>query len=57
MQARPFRPISVSDLTNILLDEWPKILTYTLQQLVESFARTVEAVVAAMGGSGGRPPY
>ena len=50
MQARPSPPTSVSDLTNTLLDEWAKIPTDTLQNLVESLPRSVEAVKAAQEG-------
>jgi len=50
LRARPFRPTSVSDLTNALLQEWPKIPINTLLNLVESLTRRVEAVMAAKGG-------
>lgn len=40
----------MSDLTNALLDEWEKIPTNTLQKLVESLPKRVEAVLAAKGG-------
>lgn len=50
LRARPSSPTSVSDLTNALLDEWGKIPTDTLQNLVESLPRRVEAVIAAKGG-------
>jgi len=40
----------VSDLTNVLLEEWSKIPTNTLLNLVESLPRRVEAVIAAKGG-------
>jgi len=40
----------VPDLTNALLDEWAKVLTETLQNLVESLPSRVEAVITAKGG-------
>ena len=40
----------MSDLTNVLLEEWSKIPINTLLNLVESLPRTVEAVIAAKGG-------
>ena len=51
LRVRPSRPTSVPDLTNALLDEWAKIPTDRLQNLVESLPRRVEAVVAAKGGT------
>ncbi len=50
LRARPYRPTSVSDLTNALLEEWSKIPIKTLLNLVESLPRRVEAVIAAKGG-------
>ena len=50
LRARPSRPTSVSDLTNNLLSEWAEIPTDTLQNLVESLPRGVEAVIAEGGG-------
>jgi len=39
----------VSDLTNVLLEEWSKMTINTLKNLVESLPRRVEAVIAAKG--------
>ena len=50
LQATPSHPTSVSDLTNELLEEWSKIAQNTVLNLVESFTRRVEAVIAAKGG-------
>ena len=41
---------AVSDLTNTLLTEWAQIPAGTLQNLVGSLPRRVEAVTAAKGG-------
>ncbi len=49
-RARTFRSTSGSDLTNALLDEWAKTPTETLQNLLESLPRRVEAVVAVKVG-------
>uniref|UniRef100_A0A3Q3J269 T-box domain-containing protein n=1 Tax=Monopterus albus TaxID=43700 RepID=A0A3Q3J269_MONAL len=46
LRFRPSRPTSVSDLTNALLEEWSKIPMNTLLNLVDSFPRRVEAVIA-----------
>ncbi len=40
---------SVSVLTNALLNEWAKIPTEIIQNLVENLQRRVEAVIAAKG--------
>ena len=40
----------MSDLTNALLEEWSKIPINTLLNLVESFPKRVEAVIAAKVG-------
>ena len=50
LRARPSCPTSVSDLTNVFLEEWAKIPINTLLNLVESLPRRVEAVIAAKGG-------
>ena len=50
LRARPSRPTSVPDLINALQNEWAPIPTETLQNLVESLPRRVEAVIAAKGG-------
>ena len=50
LRARTSRPTSVSDLTNVLLEEWSKNPINTLVNLVESLPRKVEAVLAAKGG-------
>jgi len=50
LQARPSHPTSVSDLINVLLEEWSKIPINTLLKLVESLPRRVEAVIAAKSG-------
>ncbi len=42
-------PTSVPVLTNALLNEWAKIPSETIQNLVESLQRSVEAVIAAKG--------
>ncbi|MCI4383874.1 hypothetical protein PGIGA_G00031770 [Pangasianodon gigas] len=47
LRARPSRPTSVCDLTNALLEEWSKLPINTLLNLVDSFPRRVEAVIAA----------
>ncbi len=49
LRARPSRPTSVCDLTNALLEEWSKTPINTLQNLVESLPRRVEAVTPAKG--------
>ncbi|KAK3548195.1 hypothetical protein QTP70_005173 [Hemibagrus guttatus] len=51
LRARPSRPTSVPDLTNVLLEERSKIPINTLLNLVESLPRRVEAVIAAKGGT------
>ncbi|KAK3553743.1 hypothetical protein QTP70_007604 [Hemibagrus guttatus] len=51
LRARPSRPTSVPDLTNVLLEERSKIPINTLLNLVESLPRRVEAVLAANGGT------
>ncbi|KAK3525642.1 hypothetical protein QTP70_002551 [Hemibagrus guttatus] len=51
LRARPSRPTSVPDLTNVFLVEWSKIPINTLLNLVESVPRRVEAVIAAKGGT------
>ena len=48
--SQAFCPTSVSDLTDALLEEWSKTPINTLLNLVESFSRRVEAVIAAKGG-------
>ena len=48
--SQAFSPTSLPDLTNALLEEWPKIPINTLLNLVESLPRRVEAVIAAKGG-------
>ena len=50
LQSRPSHPTSVPDLTNALLEEWSNIPIDTLLNLVDSFPRIVEAVIAAKGG-------
>ena len=50
LRARPSRPPSVPDLTYALLEEWSNIPIDTLLNLVHSFPRGVEAVIAAKGG-------
>ena len=49
-QSRPSCPTSVCDLTNVLLEEWSKILINTLLNLEKSPPGRVEAVMAAKGG-------
>jgi len=49
VQARPSRPTSLPDLTNVLLEEWSKIPINTLLNLVESLLRRFEVVIAAKG--------
>ncbi|KAK3512687.1 hypothetical protein QTP70_023168, partial [Hemibagrus guttatus] len=51
LRARPSRPTSVHELTNVLLEERSNIPTNTLLNLVESLPRRVEAVIAAKGGT------
>ena len=46
LQTRPSRPTSVPDLINAVQNEWAP----TLQNLVESLPRRVEAVIAAKRG-------
>ncbi len=46
--ARLSHSASALDITNALLDKWAKIPTETLQNLVESPPRRVEAVITAM---------
>jgi len=50
-RARPSRPTSVSDVTNVLLEEWSTISINTLLNLVESLPTRVAAVIAANGGT------
>ncbi|KAK3566199.1 hypothetical protein QTP86_028908, partial [Hemibagrus guttatus] len=49
LRARPSRPTSVPDLTNVLLEERSKIPINTLLNLVENLPRRVEAVIAVKG--------
>ena len=49
LRARSSCPTSVPDLINALQNEWAPIPTETLQNLVESLPRRVEAVIAAKG--------
>lgn len=55
LQARPSRPTSRPDLKNALLDEWEKIPAGTLQNLVKSLPRRVEAVIAQLQRVGSTP--
>uniref|UniRef100_A0AAR2K7Y8 Tc1-like transposase DDE domain-containing protein n=1 Tax=Pygocentrus nattereri TaxID=42514 RepID=A0AAR2K7Y8_PYGNA len=48
LRARPSRSTSVSDLTNVLLEEWSIIPINTLLNLVESLPRRVKAVINGM---------
>ena len=50
LRARPSRPTSVPDLTNVLLEEWSNIPIDTLLNLADGLPRRVEAVIAAKGG-------
>ncbi|KAK3533163.1 hypothetical protein QTP70_012415 [Hemibagrus guttatus] len=47
LRARPSRPTSVPDLTNVLLEDRSKIPMNTLLNLVENLHRRAEAVIAA----------
>lgn len=46
LHARPYHRTSMSGLTNALVAEWQQIPAAMLQNLVESFSRGVEAVIA-----------
>ena len=45
-----FSSTSVTDLTNVLLEEWSNIPIDTLLNLVDSLPRKVGAVIAANSG-------
>ena len=51
LRAGPNRPTSLPDLTNALVAEWKQVPAAMFQHLVESLPRTVEAVIAAKGGT------
>ena len=51
LRARPNRPTSVPDLTNIPVAEWKQVAAAMFQHLVECLPRRVEAVLAAKGGT------
>ncbi|KAI4895592.1 hypothetical protein NFI96_013123 [Prochilodus magdalenae] len=51
LRARPSRPTSASDLTDMCLEEWSEIPITTFLTLVESLPRRVGAVLAVKGGA------
>ena len=48
LRARPNRPTSVPDLTNVLMAEWKQVPAAMFQKLAESLPRRVEAVIAIL---------
>ena len=51
LRARPNRPTSVPNLTNVLVAEWKEGPAAMFQHLVESLPRRVDSVIAAKGGT------
>lgn len=54
---RPSRSISVSDLTNAILDVWAQLPTGTHQTLAESLPRRVETLYLEKGLFLGMKPF
>jgi hypothetical protein len=49
LRARPNRPTSVANFTNVLAAEWKQVPAAMFQHLVESLPRKAEAVIAKGG--------